>query len=398
MNEILNMTMNEMAEAEFDCSCGRHHIIPIKKIAIGKDVIHQLPEIANEFKDEKVYMISDSNTWTAAGEKVFLILEQAGFEIKSQRFESGNEMLIPDELAVGKMFLEMPKGTGLIIAVGSGTLNDMAKYLSSRTGVPYIIVCTAPSMDGYVSDGAPLICGGQKISYEATFAYGVVGDTDIMKAAPINMIRAGFGDVLGKLTALTDWSLAVTMVNEYYCETCMELVAEALRKCIDHAADLKERDEQAILYLFEALTLTGITMAIVGVSRPASGSEHLLSHYWEMDFIARRKYPELHGVKVGIATPIVAEIYEILGADLPAETRMIAPNRKVVEGLLNEAGAKISPKEAGIERALFYRSLMEANEVRERFSVFQFAKDKGRLDEVAQKITERIYGDVHDEK
>lgn len=392
MNEILRMSMNEMAEADFDCSCGRHHSLPIKKIAIGKGVINQLPEVAAAFKGKQVYMISDNNTWKAAGEKANRMMTEAGFEIKNYIFERGKEILIPDELAIGRMLLEMPLDTALIVSVGSGTLNDMAKYLSSRTGVPYIIVCTAPSMDGYVADGAPLICNGQKISYVATLAYGVVGDTDIMKAAPMHMIHAGLGDVLGKLTALTDWSLAVAMIHEYRCDTCVKLVEEALQKCITNAPLLKERNEEAILYLIEALTLTGVTMVIVGVSRPASGSEHLLSHYWEMDFIARHKYPELHGIKVGIATPIVAEIYELLKDDLPAETKALVPRREFVEKLLRSAGAMISPKEVGIERELFYRSLMEANTVRKRYSVFQYAKDQGRLEEVAEIITERIYG------
>ena len=84
-------------------------------------------------------------------------------------------------------------------------------------------VCTAPSMDGYASDGAPMICDGFKISFVATLAYGIVGDTDIMKEAPMHLIHAGFGDVIGKLTALADWRLAREKVGEYYCETCAVL-------------------------------------------------------------------------------------------------------------------------------------------------------------------------------
>ncbi|MGL4608054.1 MAG: sn-glycerol-1-phosphate dehydrogenase [Eubacteriaceae bacterium] len=392
MNEILEMTMNEMAEADFDCSCGRHHTLPIKKIAIGKGAINKLTEVAADFKGKQVYMISDNNTWKAAGEKAYQMMQEDGFEVKSYRFESGKEILIPDEVAVGRLLMEMPLDTALIVAVGSGTLNDMAKFVSSRTGIPYIIVCTAPSMDGYVADGSPLICGGRKISFVATLAYGVVGDTDIMKEAPMHMIHAGLGDVLGKLTALADWSLAVEKTNEYRCDTCVKLVEEGLKRCIDNAPRLRERNEEAILYLIEALTLTGVTMALVGVSRPASGAEHMLSHYWEMDFIARGKFPELHGVKVGIATPIIAEIFEILGDDIPEETKKLCPKRTFVEALLKSAGAMVSPKEVGIDKELFHRSIMEAYTVRNRYSVLQYAKDKGRLEEVADKITERIYG------
>lgn len=392
MNEILKMSMNEMAEADFDCSCGRHHSLPIKRIAIGKGAINELPDVAGAFKGKQIYMMSDNNTWKAAGEKAYGLLTADGFEVKSYRFETGDEILIPDELAVGRMLMEMPLNTALIVSVGSGTLNDMAKFLSSRTGIPYIIVCTAPSMDGYVADGSPLICGGRKISFVATLAYGVVGDTDIMKEAPMHMIHAGLGDVLGKLTAVADWSLAVEVINEYRCDTCVKLVEEGLKRCIDNAKYLRDRNEEAILTLIEALTLTGVTMALVGVSRPASGAEHMLSHYWEMDFISRGKFPELHGVKVGIATPIIAEVFEILGDDIPKETKKLSPSRGFVEDLLNAAGAMVSPKEVGIDRDLFHRSLMEAYTVRNRYSVLQYTKEKGRLEEVADKITERIYG------
>lgn len=384
--------MNEMADADFDCSCGRHHNLPIKKIVIGKSVLQKLPEIAAEFKGRQVYMISDNNTWKAAGEKAHQLMVEDGFDIKSYMFETGDEILIPDEVAVGRMLMEMPLDTALIVSVGSGTLNDMGKFLSSRTGVPYIIVCTAPSMDGYVANGSPLICGGQKISFVATLAYGVIGDTEVMKEAPMHMIHAGLGDVLGKLTAIADWSLAVEITNEYRCDTCVKLVEEGLKRCIDNAAALKKRNEVAILYLIEALTLTGVTMSLVGVSRPASGAEHMLSHYWEMDFIMRHKFPELHGVKVGIATTIIAEVFEILGDDIPEDTRKLSPKREFVEDLLNSAGAMVSPKEVGIDRELFHRSLIEAYTVRKRYSVLQYAKEKGRLEEVAEKITERIYG------
>lgn len=392
MNEVLKFSINEMANASFDCSCGKHHTLPIKHISIGSKAINSLCEIAEPFKSKEILMISDDNTYLAAGASAEALLKDSGFQMKSYCFPTGKEILIPDEKALGRIFMELTNKTGLLIAVGSGTLNDLVKYMSARTGIPYVIICTAPSMDGYASDGAPLICGGFKISYIATLPYAIIGDTDIMKEAPMRLIQAGFGDVLGKLTALADWYLARDLIGEYCCETCVTLVQKAIKNVTDNAEGIAKRDEKAILYLIEALTLTGVAMGLIGVSRPASGAEHLLSHYWEMDFIARKKYPELHGIKVGIGTPIIAEMFELMKDEIPEAAMALAPSRLEVERLLKLAGAPVLPTEVEVDKDLFYESLMKAYSVRKRYSVLQLAVEKGRMEECAKIITERIYG------
>jgi len=392
MNEILNMTMNEMANASFDCSCGHHHTFGIEHLAIGKGTLPKLLEFAAPFKGQPITMISDNHTFEAAGKKALQMMEEDGFDVNSHVFQTGDGILIPDESVVGRVLMEVRPGTALLVAVGSGTINDTVKYISSRTGIPYIIVCTAPSMDGYVADGAPLIKAGRKISFVATLPYGVVGDTDIMKEAPMHLIHAGYGDVLGKLTALADWYLAKEIAGDECSETCVTLVQRALKKVIDHAEGIAKRDDEAILYLIEALTLTGVAMALAGISRPASGAEHMLSHYWEMDFIARKKFPELHGIKVGIATPIIAEVFELMEEDIPDCAMELAPSREEVENLLKIAGAPVLPTDVGIDRDLFYKSMLEAYTVRNRYSVLELAVQKGRIEEIAKQITDRIYG------
>ena len=336
-------------------------------------------------------MLSDNHTFEAAGDRVLSILEAEDYLVKNVMLDSGDDILIPNEQAVGTMFLNLEPDTAVIVAVGSGTINDMAKYMSARTKIPYVIVCTAPSMDGYVADGAPLILEGRKISFVATLPYGVIGDTDIMKQAPMHMIHAGFGDVLGKLTALADWYLAKENVDEYCCETCVTLVQRALDKVTGSAEALAKRDDDAVLYLIEALTLTGVAMGLIGVSRPASGAEHMLSHYWEMDFIAKGKFPELHGIKVGIATPVIAEIFELMKDEVPEEAMKLAPSREYVEGLLKTVGAPVYPTNIGIDRELFYNSILEGYKVRNRYSILELALKTGKLEEIAEKITNRIY-------
>ena len=392
MKNILDMSINEMAGIEFDCECGHHHKLDIKHISIGKGALPSIVEMAEPFKGKKIFMLSDDNTFAAAGERTLALLQEAGHDVKSFTFHTGKDILIPDEKALGRLFMELDPGTGLIVSVGSGTLNDLGKYMSARTGIPYIIVCTAPSMDGYASDGAPMICDGFKISFVATLAYGIVGDTDIMKEAPMHLIHAGFGDVIGKLTALADWRLAREKVGEYYCETCAVLVEEALKKVVDNAEAIGKRDEEGIRYLIEALTLTGVAMGLIGVSRPASGAEHMLSHFWEMRYIALNRFPELHGIKVGLATPIIAEMFELMKDQVPECAMEICPTREQVENLLRTAGAPVDPVAIGIDRDLFHESMLGAYKVRKRYSILQLALDEGRLEECTDKITERIYG------
>ncbi|MDD3185966.1 MAG: sn-glycerol-1-phosphate dehydrogenase [Anaerostipes sp.] len=391
MNEILKLSINEMANASFDCSCGRHHTFGVDDLIMGKGVLPQITEILKDYKNKKIYMISDNNTFKAAGKDTLKILTDAGFQVKSNVIDSGDDILIPDEKAVGNMFMELEKDTEVIVSVGSGTLNDMAKFMSQRTRIPYVIVCTAPSMDGYASEGAPLIYKGRKISYDAWLPMAILGDTNIMKDAPMHMLRAGYGDVIGKLTALADWRLSQEQTGEYFCETITELVQKAIKKVVDSTDALAKREEDAVLYLIEALTLTGVAMGLIGVSRPASGAEHMLSHYWEMAFIEHGKYPELHGIKVGIATPIIAQIFEEMRDELPESVIQMMPSRDYVEDLLKRVGAPVYPTDVKIDKELFYRSIIEGNTVRERYSILDLAVKKGKIEEIAQKLTDRFY-------
>ena len=369
----------------------RKHFLDIDKIVMGQGVISRLPEILSDYVKEKIYILYDQNTYRAAGRKVKEVLEDADFQVKCTVLDSGDQILIPDEKAVGKMFMELEAGTGMIVAVGSGTLNDMAKYMSSRTKIPYTIVCTAPSMDGYASSGAPLMNGGRKISYTATLAYAIVGDTDVMKEAPMRMILAGYGDIIGKLTCLADWRLSHELTGEYYCETIVKLVQKAIQKVVDHRKGLEQRQEEAVRYLIEALTLTGVAMGLAGNSRPASGAEHMLSHYWEMKVIARGENPELHGIKVGIATPVIAEVFDEMQDLLPESVKEMAPSADQIKTLMKEAGAPIKPQEAGLDKDLFYRGILEGNTVRDRFSILDLAVKENRIERIARKITDEYY-------
>jgi glycerol-1-phosphate dehydrogenase [NAD(P)+] len=278
-----------------------------------------------------------------------------------------------------------------MIAVGSGVINDSVKFVTSRTGLPYIIVATAPSMDGYVADGAPIFSHGHKYSPVAHLTYGLVGDTDILTTAPDDLIAAGFGDMVGKITAIADWDLSVKANGDYRCDTCVELTNRAMKITFDSCDGLPSRDPKALGDLLEGLTLTGVAMALVNLSRPASGAEHMLSHFWEMDYVERGLNPNHHGIQVGVATPVIARFFEEVEDILPEGVKELCPPHEEIEALLKRGGAPSSPKEIGIDRELFRQSLLKGYQVRPRYSVMQFAKDNGRLEAIAEKITAELY-------
>ena len=392
MDEILNLSINEMPQTEFDCSCGKHHNFSVHDMSIRKGAIEDLPKMAEPFKDGKILVVFDNHTYKVAGKRAVELLKENGFNVKELLFDTGDDILIPDEKTLGRIVQEQDLDTSLMVAVGSGVINDSVKFVTSRSGLPYIIVATAPSMDGYVADGAPIFSQGYKYSPVAHLTYGLVGDTDILKTAPQDLIQAGYGDVVGKITAIADWDLAVKANNDYRCDTCVTLVNRALDKCFAKAEGLKDRDPESLGALLEALTLTGVAMALVNISRPASGAEHMLSHFWEMDYIARSLNPNHHGIQVGVATPIIARFYEELADILPEGTGALCPPHEEIEALLAKGGAPTSPKDIGISKELFHDSLLKGYTVRPRYSIMQFAKDNGRLEEIADKITEEIYG------
>lgn len=388
MNDILNKTISELPGLEFDCSCGRKHNINIKNIVIGSDIIDSVANLCAYYGNKKIFLMADSNTYKAFGSKVEKLLKREGFSLTSFVFKCENT-LVPDEKSLGRLLIELPADTRLIVSVGSGTLNDLARMVSFKTHIPYYIVCTAPSMDGYASVVSPLIVEGFKKTYEAVYPESIIADTSIMKNAPMTMIQAGFGDIIGKLNSITDWVLSRELNGEYYCETTVKLVHNAVQKCIDNMDGIRNRSEDTIHSITEALILSGICIGLVGNSRPASGAEHHLAHYWEIDALANGREHPLHGNSVGVGTVVVSYIYEMMGDRIPAVCK--PPKPKNIIAMLQHIGACDNPKSLGISRELFHKSVIHAREIRPRYTVLQRAASYGLLEKFADELTQMFY-------
>lgn len=374
--------------AELDCACGKRHLVGIRSIRIGSGLLRELPQLLEELGARQVYLLADHNTWRAAGQQTAKMMEAMGLPFHGRIFQT-EKPLVPDEYAVGSALAAMEPGDNLILAVGSGTLNDTARILSARTGVPYAIVATAPSMDGFASTVSPLILDGKKITKPAVYPAAILADTAILKDAPMPMLTAGFGDIIGKYTALADWRLSRDLNGEYYCEECAALMARAVEKCAENAGGLRRRDEQAVEYVTEALVLSGIAMGMVGNSRPASGAEHHFAHTWEVDALARGEEHPLHGNSVGVAAVVSASLYELAADLLPQGFQR--PDKARILQCLEAAGACADPKSLGIRRDLFFESVLHAMEIRERFTILRFLDGKALLPACAVELTNRFY-------
>lgn len=389
MKDILQTKIEEMPGLSFACDCGREHTVDIEKIVVKNGILDELVDWLLQYKSGKLFVLSDTNTYGVLGEKVISRLESEDFRLKSFVFETGTHDLIPDEHTIGRLLLEMEQDTSFVLAVGSGVLNDIARLVCFRTNKPFAIAATAPSMDGYASVVSPTIINHKKVTVPGKYPCAIFADTAILQKAPIVMIRAGFGDVLGKLTALADWKLANILQNEYYCNTTASLVQRGVDRCIESSEGLAAREEQGVRYLIEALILTGISMGLVGVSRPASGTEHQIAHYWEVKAIEEGRAHALHGNAVGVGTVVTAMLYELAADMLPEGIDY--PTVEQVTGLLRKIGAAMAPGELGVSRELFVESMMKAMYQREKYTMLRFCAERGKLEEFTDILTRRFY-------
>ena len=304
------LDLNSYIDREITCSCGHKHYSEVKLIDIDQGAVKRLPEHIKELGYKKIFMVADKNTWAAAGEAAAAELEKAGLAYDKVILDY--DEVIPDEHVIGEILAAVVQDSDLILAVGSGTLNDLCKLISYRMGLDYIIYATAPSMDGFVSIGAPVILNHVKTTIDAHGPVAVIGDVDVLSQAPMRLIAAGLGDTLGKYTCLFDWKLSRLINDEYYCEEVVKMVEQAISTVMEYSNDVQNRNPEAIKAVTEALVLTGIAMSFVGNSRPASGCEHHFSHFWEMKAFMHGKYPALHGTQVGVGTIIALKLYHML--------------------------------------------------------------------------------------
>jgi len=318
------MTVFDLINHDIVCSCGRTHRCDIRKLEIGAGALKKLPDLLAD--RHHILLVADQNTYGVCGDEVSELLEN---KIKTKCVFETKELLVPNEASIEQIKSCLTDKTDFILGIGSGVINDLCKYVSFFHGLKCGIIATATSMDGFASSGAAMILGGMKVT-ETTHAPDLIlGDIDILKNAPMDMIRSGYADIIGKYSALCDWKLSALINDEYLCQPVYDLVMEKTNEIRGMADAITQRNPQAIGALMEVLVLIGACLTLLSTTRPGSGSEHHLSHYFEITGLIHDKPYFLHGTDVGYATIVTAALREeIRKIDVPVFQHLPASVRE----------------------------------------------------------------------
>ncbi|ASJ13708.1 NAD(P)-dependent glycerol-1-phosphate dehydrogenase [Thermococcus radiotolerans] len=252
-----------------------------------------------------------------------------------------------------------------LIAVGGGSIIDVAKLASFKAGVPFISFPTTASHDGIASANASIKDLGTKTSVKAVPPVAVIADVGVIKTAPYRYLAAGVGDMISNLTAVKDWQLAHRIKGEYYSEYAASLSLMSAKMVIKNADIIRLGNEESVRKVVKGLISCGVAMSIAGSSRPASGAEHLFSH--ALDAIAPK--PALHGEQVGVGTIIMAYLHGL--------------KWERIRETLKKVGAPTNAYELGIDPEYIIEALTIAHTIRpERYTIL--GKD-GLTREAAEK-------------
>ncbi len=398
---------------------------------LSSGALNDLPELLNTaFPGKRPWIVADGNTWAAAGERAAAILKTAGFDCAESYIFPGSPTLHPD-FAHAEMLAGIMPENCVPLAIGSGVINDLTKCASGLNNVPYCCVPTACSVDGYTSAGAALSVKGTKKTVKCPAPFAVCADIDVLKTAPADMLASGYADLFTKIPAGADWLLADAVGEEPIRDDVWQLIQGNIRKWVAEKSDL--------LNIFHGLAATGYSMQMYLESRPASGSEHLYSHIWEMEDLADVS----HGFKVSVgllastllmeylmnhtaeelrprmkpaltAEERIAEIDDLLklgcyGAE-PRVTAMkkffsgkeIEERREMllsklpeiqtrfrkqlipfeeVKTMLTEAGCPVRASQIGLSREQFLHGIRTSQLIRIRYTVVDYLYELGLLDD-----------------
>ena len=279
------------------------------EIFVGDAAIEQLSSLLAARGTSRVTVVADENTHAALSASVNAALVAAGIHVTSVVLPGD---VIADERTMVQVFIRADADANLLLAVGSGTITDIVRFAAHVMRLPFIVMPTAPSMDGYASSGAPLVVEGVKRTYMVEAPVAVISHLPTLCHAPRPMIAAGLGDMLGKYSSLADWQLGVLLWNEPYHAAAARRTRIALESCVERAEQLRTAEPAAITALINGLLESGLSIRDAGHSRSASGLEHHVSHYWEMKLLAEGRPAVLHGAKVGVATLAAASLWRVV--------------------------------------------------------------------------------------
>jgi len=423
-----------------------------RRLAIyEKDGLGRLPRAARSvFPGRSFIVVADERTWMAAGRRADGELRGAGLPCSEPMMLEGEPYGDDESVAVVRGGIERAKAVP--VAVGSGTINDLVKRASFEAGTRYICVPTAPSVDGFTSSGSALKVKGFKTTLECPPPAVVVGDEDVILAAPAELVAAGFGDLVAKIAAGLDWKIADALGIEPVDRGVWRMVEPKARAILGLAGSVRRREPGAVEVLYRGLMSSGLAIGRYGDSRPASGIEHLLSHVWEMDDLESNGRPVYHGFKVAMGTllsnvfmsglfsrtrdeigasmaregsdlagarlgeaerllsgsPYLEKTLEILKGKVPTGNSLERRRADILEkweslrrlilrrlppfedlrAAFAEVGCPVEPADIGLTREEVVRGILVASLIRKRYTVLDLAAEVGLLEELAHSAVD----------
>ncbi|MDX6752360.1 iron-containing alcohol dehydrogenase [Geminicoccaceae bacterium 1502E] len=373
-----------------------------------------------------ITVVCDENTVEAMGRRVAAALP-------------GSDTLVLErphaDIATADALIGRTRHADALVAVGSGTINDLCKQAARQRGIPFAVFATAPSMNGYVTATASLAKGRLKLSLPAVAPRGAFFDLGVLAAAPLRLRRAGLGDVICRTTAQTDWLLAHLLHGSPYLPSCFALQAEEEAALLGAVPELVAGEHGAVASLTRLLVLGGAAMLLAGSSAPASQGEHLVSHY--VDLLAEPHPGTLHGEQVAAATLAMARLQErilssscaprltappldeaaferrfgVFAGDCIAASRAKAPepdalaalSRRLadewqevrgelcaamlplgeLERVFAEGGLPSTGADLGLDPAFWRQAVAHARETRDRYTFLDLAAEAGMLGDFA---------------
>ncbi len=305
------------------CPCGREHTLITRHFIVEPNAMQKLPQLLKTLQSHAAPLaVFDENTHKAAYAKFSAALPDTDICVLQ-----GSEVK-PNETQVEALEKALDVDAySIVLAVGSGVICDVVRYVAGKHNLPFVAVPTAASVDGYVSDSAVMTLNGAKQSLPSRAPVAVLADLEIIAAAPKFLTAAGVGDMLSKYLSIADWRVGNLITDEYYCDFVAQMELDAVNLIVDNIDKIAAGDVESIGILMEGLLLSGLAMQMVKITRPASSFEHHFSHYLEIVPIENVNHNALHGEKVGIASIIAAKLYKTLAIATKRIYEENLPNR-----------------------------------------------------------------------
>ncbi len=305
------MELNELLNKTFDCQCGRSHTVDIQKIIYAPDAIECMPDVlAGYVEGRRIVVIGDVRTLSVAGERAREALGRSGWVsdvIVIPDTDGGTPVC--DDITYAWLKSQISP-VDIALAIGCGVVNDLTKWLAFEQNIPYAVIATAATMNGFTASNVAPAIEGVKMMLAARPPLAVFAVGSIIADAPFELTSAGLGDVIAKPVSTADWMMNHIFNGEHFCRTCSEMINSLEPYYMDHPECIRDRQASALEALTNALFYSGIAMTIMGNSAPASGGEHLLSHTLDMLSGSDGSEHDLHGRQVGLGTILASVLYE----------------------------------------------------------------------------------------